>query len=133
VLGLVAGCATTQAPPSCAAVCLTTSCDKPEQMPLFWSGDAPPYAVVDLAELQVDASELAGPGYGPPSRDEMLQALARKAKGLGADALTHVQVEEVLPVHQPVGASSMTQLVPAAQGDARGMAVRRVEPPPDAG
>jgi hypothetical protein len=94
-------------------------------MPLYWGSEEPPYPAETLGEVQVDAAEAVGPGFGPATREQLLEALARKARGLGAEALVRVQVEEALGVREADPTASLTQLAPPPQGSAHGVAIRR--------
>jgi hypothetical protein len=123
------GCAAVTPPPT-VSVCGTPSCEHTEPLPVFWSGEsAPPYPVQELAEIEVNAAEVPSGGMGGPSREQLLAALAQKAKALGADGLTHVQVEEVDPFQQVDPVGTMTAITPPSHGMARGMAVRRLDRP----
>jgi hypothetical protein len=119
------GCATAPSQPASVTTCPTRACPQ-GTMPLFWSSEEPPFLAEALGEVQVDASEAIGPGFGPASREQLLEALARKARGLGAEAIVQVQVEEAAPVREPDPAASLTQLSPPPQGSARGVAIRRL-------
>jgi hypothetical protein len=96
-------------------------------MPLYWASQEPPFLAENLGEVQVDASEAVGSGFGPATREQLLEALARKARRLGAEAVAQVQVDEVAPVRELDPAASLTQLAPPPQGAARGIAIRRAQ------
>jgi hypothetical protein len=111
---------------ACATPAVTRSTCGPK---VYEATKAPSWKYERVGEIKVDGSELSAPGMGPPSREELLDALARKAKALGADAVTAVVVDEGPPVRDTNQFGNLTSVGGVSLGQARGVAVRRVSPP----
>ena len=91
---------------------------------VFLVGTAPPFAFEHVSSITVDAAELGAP-VSVPTRAELLEALMRKAKALGADGVTAVEVEEPLPAAANRDTGDMTTLHAESHGYARGIAIRK--------
>jgi hypothetical protein len=126
VLGLsLVACAIAPRPPASVSICATAGCTVPETVLLFWGGDPAPFPTERIGDVQVRGAEVQGTGIDLPTRQDLLDALARKAKAMGADALTNVEVFEPLPGHRMDPTTSMTGVEPPPESSAQGVAVRR--------
>lgn len=123
------GCTTTQSavqtPAPCAEAAVGGCGATTGASNVFLAGTAPPFAFVEVAVLTVDATELGAP-MTVPTREELLAALARKAKALGADGVTGVEVEEPMPAGAHRETGDLTSAHFENHGYARGVAIRRV-------